>query len=118
MKYEVVVNSKLIRYARQKLVRRYGVTSASSSVIISNYHPIMLNPPFTLDFSHFIKTHSVADVQKARIHDIFNATRRPCVLRFAEPTKICGNMRHEHASYVLAWTCLELSIGSDLLATW
>ena len=91
----------MIRYARQGLVRRYCVTSASS-VIIFIIAPLSTVFLFTSTFAQFIKTHTVADVQKARIHNIFDATpQRPCVLRFAEPTKICGNMRHEHVSYVL-----------------
>ena len=90
----------LIWYARQKLVRRYGVTSASSVIIII-IAPLSTVFLFTSTFAQFIKTPTVADVQKARIHNILDATQRPCVLRFAEPTKICGNMRHEHVSYVL-----------------
>ena len=77
----------MIRYARHKLVRWYSFTFASSVIIFSNYHPVTLDPSFTLDFSQYIKTHTVADVQKVRIHDIFDKTRRPCVLWFAEPTK-------------------------------
>ena len=107
----------VIRYARQKLVRRYSVTS-TSSVIIFIIAPLSIVFLFTSTFAQFIKTHPLPTPKRHGVTAFFEDIRRHCASvafpAVAEP-KICENMRHEHVLSVHAWTRLELSTSSEPL---